>query len=127
VHWLAEYYLKLFKSKLPSAFVKLVATIIVWPLIPKPAKELGFQKKKPFPVGKRYLPIPKLRQHWRLSGKLYPIRAGSDHDYNAVKQVGYSSVEVIEVIAILAKYLFTNYFKYATGAAIDFSAAPSKG
>jgi hypothetical protein len=57
-----EYYLKLFKSKLSSAFLKLVAAIIVWPIIPKSAKELGFQKKKPFPVGKGYLPSLNLRQ-----------------------------------------------------------------
>jgi hypothetical protein len=76
VHSLAEYYLKLFKNKLPSAFLRLVAAIIVWPPIPKSVKKLGFQKKKPFPAGKRNLPLPKLRQGWSLSGKLYPIRAG---------------------------------------------------
>jgi hypothetical protein len=76
VHSLAEYYLKLFKNKLPSAFLRLVAAIIVWPPIPKSVKKLGFQKKKPFPAGKGILPLLKLRQGWSLSGKLYPIRAG---------------------------------------------------
>ena len=76
VHWLAKYYLKLFKSKLPSAYLKLVAAIIVWALIPQSVKESGFQKKKPFPAVKGDLPITKLRQVWSLSRKLYPIRAG---------------------------------------------------
>jgi len=59
---LAEYYLKLFKSKLPSSFLKLVAAIIVWPAIPQSVKELDLHKKKPFQAKKGYLPIPKLRQ-----------------------------------------------------------------
>jgi len=62
VHWLAEYYLKLFKSKLPSAFIKLVVAIIVWLAIPQSVKELDFQKKKPSPARNGYLPLPKFRQ-----------------------------------------------------------------
>ena len=75
VHSLAEYYLKLFKNKLPSAFLRLVAAIIVWPAIPQSVKELVFQKKKPFPARNGYLALPKFRQSWSLSGKSYPTKA----------------------------------------------------
>ena len=64
-----------FQEQSTSVLLRLVAAIIVWPPIPKSVKKLGFQKKKPFPAGKRNLPLPKLRQGWSLSGKLYPIRA----------------------------------------------------
>ena len=55
---------------IPSAFLRLVAAIIVWALIPQSVKESGFQKKIPFPAVKGDLPITKLRQVWSLSGKL---------------------------------------------------------
>jgi hypothetical protein len=58
-----------------SEFLRLVAAIIVWALIPQSVKESDFQKKKPFLAGKGDLPITKLRQVWILLGKLYPIRA----------------------------------------------------
>ena len=53
---------KVLSKKLPSAFVRIVAAIIVWPPIPKSVKKLGFQKKKLFPAGKGILPLLKLRQ-----------------------------------------------------------------
>jgi len=49
----------------------------------------------------------------------------SDDDYNAVIQAGYSSEEIIEIVALVAKNLFANYFNHIAGTAIDFPAAPS--
>ena len=51
----------------------------------------------------------------------------SDNDYNVVTQAGYSSEEIIEIIALVAKNLFANYFNHIAGTAIDFPAAPSVG
>jgi uncharacterized peroxidase-related enzyme len=49
----------------------------------------------------------------------------SDDDYNAVIQAGYSSEEIIEIVALVAKNLFANYFNHIAGTAIDFPAAPT--
>lgn len=49
----------------------------------------------------------------------------SGDDYNAVIQAGYSSEEIIEIIALVAKNIFANYFNHIAGTAIDFPAAPS--
>jgi uncharacterized peroxidase-related enzyme len=49
----------------------------------------------------------------------------SDDDYNAAIKAGYSSEEIIEIIALVAKNLFANYFNHIAGTAIDFPAAPS--
>ncbi len=49
----------------------------------------------------------------------------SDEDYNAVKQAGYSSEEIIEIIALVAKNIFANYFNHIAETAIDFPAVPS--
>ena len=49
----------------------------------------------------------------------------SDDNYNAVTQAGYSSEEIIEIIALVAKNIFANYFNHIAGTAIDFPAAPS--
>jgi len=51
-----------FQEQIPSAFLRLVTAIIVWPLILQSVKELDLHKKKPFQAKKGYLPIPKLRQ-----------------------------------------------------------------
>ena len=92
-----------FQEQITSGFIRLLATIIVWPPIPQSAKESGFQKKKPFPAGtgKGYLSLPKLRQGWSLSGKSYPIRAGVQT--MTIKQLSrqvYNSKEGIEIIAL---------------------------
>ena len=49
----------------------------------------------------------------------------SEEDYNAIIQAGYSSEEIIEIVALVAKNLFANYFNHIAGTAIDFPAAPS--
>ena len=49
----------------------------------------------------------------------------SDDNYNAVIQAGFSSEEIIEIIALVAKNIFANYFNHIAGTAIDFPAAPS--
>ncbi|MBL4665674.1 MAG: carboxymuconolactone decarboxylase family protein [Nitrospinaceae bacterium] len=49
----------------------------------------------------------------------------SDDEYNAVTQAGYSSEEIIEIVALVAKNIFANYFNHIAGTAIDFPAAPS--
>jgi uncharacterized peroxidase-related enzyme len=49
----------------------------------------------------------------------------SDDNYNAVIQAGYNSEEIIEIIALVAKNLFANYFNHIAGTAVDFPAAPS--
>lgn len=49
----------------------------------------------------------------------------SDDNYNAVQQAGYSSEEIVEIIALVAKNIFANYFNHIAGTAIDFPAAPS--
>ena len=51
----------------------------------------------------------------------------SDDDYNAVTQAGYSSKEIIEIVALVAKNIFANYFNHIAETAIDFPAAPSVG
>ncbi len=51
----------------------------------------------------------------------------SDDDYNAVTQAGYSSEEIIEIVALVAKNIFANYFNHIAETAIDFPAAPSVG
>lgn len=51
----------------------------------------------------------------------------SDNAYNAVTQAGYSSEEIIEIVALVAKNIFANYFNHIAGTAIDFPAAPSEG
>ncbi|MFT4579220.1 MAG: alkylhydroperoxidase family enzyme, partial [Nitrospinales bacterium] len=51
----------------------------------------------------------------------------SDDDYNTVTQAGYSSEEIIEIVALVAKNIFANYFNHIAGTAIDFPAAPSEG
>lgn len=48
----------------------------------------------------------------------------SDDDYNAVTQAGYSSEEIIEIVAQVAKNIFANYFNHLAETAIDFPAAP---
>ena len=91
-----------FQEQSTSVLLRLVAAIIVWPPIPESAKESGFQKKKPFPAGKGYLPLPKLRQGWSLSGKLYPIRAGvQTMTIMQLSRQIYSSEEGIEIIALI--------------------------
>ncbi|MEK9628856.1 MAG: carboxymuconolactone decarboxylase family protein [Nitrospinota bacterium] len=47
----------------------------------------------------------------------------SDEEYQTVQQAGYSSEEIIEIIAQVAKNLFANYFNHIAGTAIDFPAA----
>jgi hypothetical protein len=94
---------------IPSTFLRLVAAIIVWPPIPKSLKKLGFQKKKPFPAGKRILTLLQLRQDWSLSGKLYPIRA----EFQTItiiqlSRLGESSEEVIENIALVENTYLPN-------------------
>jgi alkylhydroperoxidase family enzyme len=51
----------------------------------------------------------------------------SNDDYNAIKQAGYNSEEIIEIISLVAKNIFANYFNHIAGTAIDFPAAPSVG
>ncbi|MFT4578740.1 MAG: putative peroxidase-related enzyme [Nitrospinales bacterium] len=51
----------------------------------------------------------------------------SDDDYNTVTQAGYSSEEIIEIVALVAKNIFANYFNHIAGTTIDFPAAPREG
>jgi alkylhydroperoxidase family enzyme len=123
VHWLAEYYLKLFKSKLPSAFLRLVAAIIVWVLIPQSVKGVGLSEEETISSRKGISTDYKTQAGFEFANQIISNQGRvSDHDYNAVKEAGYNSEEVIEVIALVAKYLFTNYFNHIAGNAIDFPA-----
>ncbi len=49
----------------------------------------------------------------------------SDEDYKAVQNAGFSAEEIIEMIALVAKNIFANYFNHIAGTAIDFPAVPS--
>jgi len=49
----------------------------------------------------------------------------SDDDYNAAKEAGYSSEEIIEIIGLIAQYIFANYFNHIVGTVSDFPAVPS--
>ena len=49
----------------------------------------------------------------------------SDDDYNAVTQAGYSSEEIIEIVALVAKNIFANYFNHIAETKIDFPAVPN--
>ena len=50
----------------------------------------------------------------------------SDDEYNAVTKAGYNSEEIIEIVALVAKSIFANYFNHIAGTAIDFPAAGTR-
>jgi hypothetical protein len=41
-----------------------------------------------------------------------------------VTKAGYNSEEIIEIVVLVAKSIFANYFNHIAGTAIDFPAAP---
>jgi len=46
-------------------------------------------------------------------------------DYNPVTQAGYSSEEIKEIVALVAKNIFANYFNHIAETKIDFPAVPN--
>jgi hypothetical protein len=43
-----------------------------------------------------------------------------------VTKAGYNSEEIIEIVALVAKSIFANYFNHIAGTAIDFPAAGTR-
>jgi AhpD family alkylhydroperoxidase len=44
----------------------------------------------------------------------------SDSDVKAVRDAGYSDVEIVEIVAVVTQNIFTNYFNHIAGTEIDF-------
>lgn len=44
----------------------------------------------------------------------------SDADVNAVRAAGYTDAQVLEIVAVIAINIFTNYFNHIVGTDIDF-------
>lgn len=44
----------------------------------------------------------------------------SDADVQAVRTAGYSDAEIVEIVAVTAQNIFTNYFNHIAGTEIDF-------
>jgi uncharacterized peroxidase-related enzyme len=49
----------------------------------------------------------------------------SDAHLNAVRSAGYGDAEVVEIVAVVAANIFTNYFNHIAGTVIDFPAVKS--
>ena len=69
---------------------------------------------------------PKTAAFLALAKKLSANRGNvTDQDIEAVRKVGCSDEEIIEVITAVALNLFTNYFNHVADPAIDFPQVPS--
>lgn len=59
--------------------------------------------------------------------KIVDLRGNvSDNDVKAVHSAGYSDAEIIEIVAIVAINIFTNYFNHVAGTNIDFPLVSTK-
>lgn len=68
---------------------------------------------------------PKTQAILAFAQKLSAHRGNiTDNDYQAVRQAGCSEEEVIEIIAVVALNLFTNYFNHVADPVVDFPQAP---
>ena len=75
---------------------------------------------------------PKVQAALNFAGKVIASRGHiADADLQAVRSAGYSDAEVLEMIAVVALQLFTNYFNHVADTAVDFplvstNASPAK-
>lgn len=51
----------------------------------------------------------------------------NDNDVKAVKDVGYSEGEVLEIVAVVAFNIFTNYFNHVADTDVDFPHVSTEG
>ena len=51
----------------------------------------------------------------------------TDGDVQAIRKAGYNDGEIVEIIAVVAQNIFTNYFNHITGAVNDFPLVRTPG
>ena len=63
----------------------------------------------------------KTQEVLKFARKIADLRGNvTDADVNAVRAAGYSDGEIVDIVAVVAINLFTNYFNHVAGTAVDF-------